>query len=459
MNACLRLGALAPLLGSVACGIGFADVDRNVDENPVRDVGVRATVIMPGQGPPPMYVHPAGRPGQPGHPGAGQPGYPAAGQPGAPPAGGGFSSLGGTEIQRTQRRTVRAEPPFWKYVTAPFAVLLYPFKKAGEAIAGDPLEPDPQAEAAARAQRRQAPPPTREEVHRAQEAARLAELERQLGAVSAPPPRHAPRAAAQPSYVRDSTGGALSIADELAALQRRRTPAPVPGPVSSVAPRTRPAPPPAHVTRPAQDRVPADRVEDRDGDGRPDYWAYRRGDRMLREVFDANGDGAPDRTLFYGGDGHLARAEEDADADGRADTWTEYRAGQLARRRLDGNADGNVDSWMFYRDGQIARHEQDTSGDGFRDRVELYRDGRPLRREEDRNGDGRADLTTWFDAAGQPLRRDEDGDGDGLVDMRSHFEGGRLVRRELLSDTALEGFGLPETPELGLAEVSPAPGS
>jgi len=52
-------------------------------------------------------------------------------------------------------------------------------------------------------------------------------------------------------------------------------------------------------------------------------------------------------------------------------------------------------------------------------------------------------------------RRDEDSDGDGAVDIRSHYEGGRLSRRELLTDEALADLSRSELPQVEDEAVSP----
>ena len=71
----------------------------------------------------------------------------------------------------------------------------------------------------------------------------------------------------------------------------------------------------------------------------------------------------------------------------------------------------------------------------FRNRVALYQDGRLLAEHEDRDADGRVDRLTRYDAEQRVLQRDEDQDGDGLVDARAYYENGRLVRRELVSES------------------------
>jgi hypothetical protein len=52
-------------------------------------------------------------------------------------------------------------------------------------------------------------------------------------------------------------------------------------------------------------------------------------------------------------------------------------------------------------------------------------------------------------------QRDEDQDGDGLVDARAYYEAGRLVRRELVSES--QGDVLEEEEDLTRAEWTAEP--
>jgi len=357
--------------------------------------------------------------------------------PGGPPVASSpnISFIGGADSDMKVHKEFRQEPLIAKALLAPFAVVAYPFKKAYEAMQGDP-EPVVVPEAA------QAPrPPSASDYDRAYEEAQLEELERQLGpagaapAPSGPSQAYAPQAAAPGGATpsRSVAPGSTrarpsSIGDELAILRNQVAPK---GQLASVQP--------TESGVQAQRRAVADRVGDRDRDGRPDHWQYRDGETLVRELFDEDGDGRVDRTVRYdAASGNRSRVEEDADRDGRVDSWIEYRSGAVHRRRADTDGDGEPDAWTFYRSGEIARHEQDRDGDGFRDRISFYDAGQLVRETEDRSGDGRPDQITWYDATEQPTRRDEDRDGDGAVDVRSFYEGGRLVRRELVDEEAAQ---------------------
>ena len=69
-----------------------------------------------------------------------------------------------------------------------------------------------------------------------------------------------------------------------------------------------------------------------------------------------------------------------------------------------------------------------------------YRDGELLREEVDKNGDGRPDSVTLY-SDGEIATTREDLDYDGVTDIESTYERGKLVRRDLSSDTDLENWG------------------
>jgi hypothetical protein len=474
----------------LTAGCNSMDITKSTDKHPVVDHGVSATILMPGQQAPgmrsqaPAYgARPGGPPWaaqqqQPGHPGyqapaPGQPAYGAApyGQPGYAPGQAGayappaqnpnrFQSFGGSTVDNTGEVRRKSKPTYMKYLGAPLAIAAAPFKKLGrklDRMAKDKaaeVDPAQQAAAAGMGAAPGAPgmpmPATREQAHAMQEQARLAELERQL-AMAAPPAPAYGQSAATPSASAPApapSSGSLSIAEELARLRGSHAQA---GPD----PTGLPAPAPLIPRAAPEPQGLADHVEDRNGDGRPDFWSFKEGERTVREVHDADGNGTPDKTVYYGDDGQVQRIEEDLNADGRVDAWAQYRGGDVARKRVDSDHDGAADAWSFYRGGELARTERDTDGDGFKDRLDLYQHGRLSREEEDRDADGRPDRVTWYDPTGQVYRRDEDSDGDGAVDIRSHYEGGRLARRELLTDEALAELSRSELPQVQDEAIGP----
>ncbi len=412
-----------------ACGGTTTD---GVYRTPIVERGVCATILMPGETLPMP-----------------EPGDTAGCQ-------GGYTSIAGGGVIEEGTKTTKSEPhPVVKAIGAPFAILLFPFKLvvAGASKLGDMVSPDEEVPLDPRLRGKQAQvakvdPQVRHEQE--QLSALERELEQRGGKTtlsqSGPAVGAGTATSAAPLRARSS------IANELAALRGGSGSA---TPVPPQAAPEHPAPPSARPA-PATSQLPADRVLDRDGDGRADHWIYLAQGRPAREQFDENGDGTPDRSVLRDpASGQEQRVEEDRNADGIVDSVAEYKDGQLARLRRDSDFDGSQDAWSFYRAGQLTREEQDPDGDGFRNRVALYREGRLALEREDRDGDGRVDRLTRYDGDERISQRDEDQDGDGLVDARAYYEAGRLVRRELVSESA--GDALEEEEDLSSAEWSSEP--
>jgi hypothetical protein len=440
-------------------GCAYTNVKQDLDRQPVVHTGVGATILMPGQSAPafPNTVRGIGQPGAPAPlyaprggapvPGGGgstsgsysgygsgsgsgsgsstgtSPGYAGSyGQaaPGEPPVGGGgnIHFIGGADIDEVKHVEHHQDPLILKTLFAPVAIVFLPFKKAYEALQGDPepvVGPAPQGAA----------PRVPTDYAGDYEASQLEALDRQVGGGGQPAPPSV--ASAPPSRSPTAAGGRpTSIADELASLQRRMPPRGI-GPEA------------AGGGSGATPGGVADKVGDRNGDGRPDVWQYREQGALVRELYDEDGDGRVDNTIHYDpASGEKASQEEDSNFDGLVDSWVEYRGGEVVRRRQDASGDGQPDSWTLYRGDQLARVEEDRNGDGFRDRVGYYQEGRLRREVEDQDGDGRPDRVTLYDDAERTRERTEDVDGDGLVDARSFYENGKLVRRELVDETKTE---------------------
>jgi len=466
--ACARIALVLVTTSSLGC-FAHSRGEIDWDEHPVVNTGAGATILYPGQtaptystaGPgqttsgPPNQLPPGGPGGAPvpggsvSNTSSGPGGERRSGSP--QPAGPPITMIGGAEQDIEGHLSWKQEPAWWKYLALPFAVIAAPFKAAADVAQGEPdagpaipeselpgLEaggsgaappPAPRADPLSapqpHSQRLASPPPERS---RDYESAMVDKLERELE-----DRRHrsesrgaGANSTADPSRRRGSAAPSLSIAAELAALQRSpdvaaagRLPEPTPSGFASAA---HPPPPPS-----------ADGVVDRDGDGRIDQWIYRVNGEIARIELDETSDGRVDRTLHYDLATHqIARVEEDSNGDGVSDSWTDYEGGRVARRRGDDDHDGSIDSWSFYDEGVITRHEQDSDGDGFRDRTGFYVGGKLAREEHDRNGDGRSDTAIQYDERERVSRREEDNDNDGRPDVISYFEAGKLSRRELL---------------------------
>jgi hypothetical protein len=424
-------------LFALACG---GTTSGGVYRTPMVERGACATILMPGQ------TVPMPEPGE---------------TPGCP---GGYASIAGGGVVEEGEKVTKSEPhPAVKVVTAPFAILLFPFKllavgaeKLGDLVKdGDEVPMDPRLRSK-QATVAKLDPQTAHE--REQLGALERELEQRGGKLtsrsSGPVMSGSPASTASAAPPQARSGSRLRIADELAALRGGAAPAPLADAGAEAAPvPPPPLPAPAPLTSSAAPALPADRVLDRDGDGRPDHWIFLSNGQVAREQFDDRGEGRPDRSVWRDPvTGHEQRVEEDRNGDGRADVIAEYKDGQLARVRRDTNFDGAPDAWSFYRAGQLTREEEDPDGDGFRNRVALYQNGRLASEREDRDGDGRVDRITRYDAEERVVQRDEDQDGDGLVDARAFYEAGRLVRRELVSET--QGDAILEEEDLSSAAWS-----
>jgi len=426
------LGTLLLMLAcfSLACG---GTTSGAVYRTPMVERGVCATILMPGQ------TLPMPEPGE------------------TSGCQGGYTSIAGGGVVEEGQKSTKTEPhPVMKVLGAPFAILFLPFKllatgaeKLGDAVNTDdevPLDPRLRSK---QAQVAKVDPQAQHEQE--QLSALERQLERRGGSTrmsqSGPAIGAGTASSAAPLPPRSS------IAAELAALRGGA------GDAATAPQATAQTAALAGAARHAPSAVPAnpaDRVLDRDGDGQADHWIYLSQGRPAREQFDDNGDGAPDRTLLRDpASGEQQRVEEDRNGDGVADILSEYKGGQLARIRRDTDLDGAPDAWSFYRAGQLAREEQDPDGDGFRNRVALYQEGRLRLEREDRDGDGRVDRLTRYDAEERMAQRDEDQDGDGLVDARAYYEGGKLVRRELVSESQRDA--LEEEEDLSSAEWTTEP--
>lgn len=453
----LRAAAVACALPLAGC-MAYSHADIDTDRTPIVNVGSRASIIYPGQSGPafPEFAPPPGATsGQQSGPQAGQQGAPtpngdphgtAPGQqsaPGAappppsayrPPAdpNAGMTLIGGAREDITTSKKIREDPLFMKYLTAPLAVVAAPFVLAKEALEGDPepgpavpRPPNPQAPVAP-----QAAPPDGQTYEQQMLRAMQRELaEREADRAPAP---HDP-----PGATPSAPGRRLSIADELAELQRVSE---APRPPSEATAETR------STASPRPERTTADGIVDRNDDGRIDQWIYRDRGEIVREELDEDFDGRVDRIVHVDLGTHQVRlVEEDNAGDGVIDSWTEYRDGAIARRRSDSDGDGAVDTWSFYTNGELSRHEQDTTHDGYRDAISFYENGHRVRETRDLDGDGQPDTTLFFDANDRIARQLEDRDGDGVAEVISHYRDGRLVRRELLDADELASGSADET--------------
>ncbi|MEO8481912.1 MAG: hypothetical protein ABI634_06855 [Acidobacteriota bacterium] len=158
-------------------------------------------------------------------------------------------------------------------------------------------------------------------------------------------------------------------------------------------------PPPAGAPTPVYNQASGQLeqlVSDRNGDGKPDTWAFMSGTRITRIQIDRNGDGRPDRWEYYspprvdGSPTIIERAEEANGVDVEAVTRHErYARGVLISVDEDTDADGRPDKWETYEGGRLVRVDLDLTGRGTPTRRLVYSaDGSMTRVEVDPDGDG-----------------------------------------------------------------------
>ena len=151
----LAMLLLSMALFTLACGGTTSD---GVYRTPIVERGVCATILMPGE------TMPMPEPGD---------------SPGCP---GGYTSIAGGGVVEESQKTTKTEPhPAVKVITAPFVVLLFPFKlvAAGADKLGDLVNPDDEVPMDPRLRRKQAQI-AKADPQAAHEQQELSALEREL---------------------------------------------------------------------------------------------------------------------------------------------------------------------------------------------------------------------------------------------------------------------------------------
>jgi hypothetical protein len=99
---------------------------------------------------------------------------------------------------------------------------------------------------------------------------------------------------------------------------------------------------------------------------KPDAWAYSRQDGSLErvDVSSTSDEDRIDRHEYYE-NGRMVRSEEDANRDGRIDTWTTYDAdGGVAIAAFDEDRDGRPDRRLTYNGPELASIESAPDAEG-----------------------------------------------------------------------------------------------
>lgn len=150
-------------------------------------------------------------------------------------------------------------------------------------------------------------------------------------------------------------------------------------------------------------------TSDADNNGRIDTWTEMDGARPLRSRADRNEDGRLDRWEYYDEQGRVARVGFSRSDNGRADAWAfPDSSGRIARIETSSTADEKrIDRWEFFEPsstsvsdpGGPVRAEEDTNADGRADKWETFERGVLRTAAFDENGDGRPDRRLTYEGA------------------------------------------------------------
>ncbi len=119
----------------------------------------------------------------------------------------------------------------------------------------------------------------------------------------------------------------------------------------------------------------------------------------------------------------------DANNDGKPDIKRVLKGGREICRITDLNHDGKPDMFEYYdQTGQLRRREADYDDNGIVNSIEHYEGGKLVRRQLDTTNQGRIDTWDFYDpATGARTKRERDANGDGRVDQWWTYEGNDRV--------------------------------
>lgn len=155
---------------------------------------------------------------------------------------------------------------------------------------------------------------------------------------------------------------------------------------------------------------------DQDGDGRLDQWTYLDGTRVFRGEADSDGDGRIDRWEYFDSASVLVKVGASSRGDGVEDMWTDpaptadgevHIARSLQRDR-------RADRHEYLRGDVLTRAEEDTNADGRADKWDRY-EGEVLREVgfDTTFSSARPNRRVRYDAGGRFLAVEADPEGDG----------------------------------------------
>lgn len=153
---------------------------------------------------------------------------------------------------------------------------------------------------------------------------------------------------------------------------------------------------------------------DADKNGKIDTVTFLDGTKVIRTEIDSNEDGRVDRWEYFGPNGKLEKYGISRADNGTPDAWA-YAGSDGATERMEISLKHNdhIDRWEHYESGVIARAEEDANGDGRPDKWELYQTGTLVSVSFDNDGDGRPDRRLTYNHEGQLARIESDPDAAG----------------------------------------------
>ena len=154
-------------------------------------------------------------------------------------------------------------------------------------------------------------------------------------------------------------------------------------------------------------------------------YSHRPKDLFSNEV-DSNQDGKPDYWIFNDG-GKLIRTESDSNFDGKVDTWTFYEDMHTYRQEVDNNLDGKPDRWVYIKLGSRIKEEDDFDFDGKKDGIILYESNMPSVGYVDNDGDGKHDEVIKYEQ-GRVVERKWSYNNDDIFDKKEIFFNGRKIK-------------------------------
>jgi hypothetical protein len=117
---------------------------------------------------------------------------------------------------------------------------------------------------------------------------------------------------------------------------------------------------------------------DSDGDGKIDTVSYMDGARVVKIEIDKDEDGKVDRWEYYGPDQKIEKIGFSRAGDGKEDAWSYPDAsGTVVRIEISTKRDGKISRVEQYQQNKLTTAEEDADGDGKSDTWETY-DGERL---------------------------------------------------------------------------------